>query len=82
MAAQGRRKLRAKGAVLSPGKRDFTIYFAMLEILMFFEKSPTFYLKQLQKNVSLSSPVRLAGTTPGGVLPYITYTGMCRPKGS
>ena len=20
--------------------------------------------------------------TPGGVLPYITYTGMCRPKGS
>ena len=63
MAAQGRRKLRAKGAVLSPGKRDFTVYFAMLEIPMFFEKSPTFYRKQLQKNVSLSSPVRLAGTT-------------------
>jgi len=27
----------------------------------------------------------LVGCTPGwggGVLPYITYTGMCRPKGS
>ena len=24
----------------------------------------------------------LSGYPGGGVLPYITYTGMCRPKGS
>ena len=33
-----------KGAVLSPGKHDFTVYFAMLGFLMFFEKFPIFYL--------------------------------------
>ena len=26
--------------------------------------------------------VRVLALTPGGVLPYITYTGMCRPTGS
>ena len=25
---------------------------------------------------------REGGSFPGGVLPYITYTGMCRPTGS
>ena len=31
-------KLTARDAVLLPGKRDFTVYFVMFEILMFFEK--------------------------------------------
>ena len=31
-------RMTARGAVLSPGKRDFTVYFAMFVILMFFEK--------------------------------------------
>ena len=31
----------AKGAIFSPGKRDFTIYFAMFEFVMYFEKFPT-----------------------------------------
>ena len=56
-------KLTAKGAILSPGKCDFTVYFATFEILMFFEKFATFYLKQLLKNVWLSCPAQLAGIT-------------------
>ena len=48
-------KLTAKGAVL--------VYFAMFEILVFFEKFPTFYLKQLLENVWLTFPVRLSSIT-------------------
>ena len=44
MAAQVWWKLTAKGAVSSPEKRDFTVYFAMFEFLMLFKKFPTFYL--------------------------------------
>ena len=78
-----------------PGKRDFTVYCAMFEMLMFFEKLPTFYLKQLLKNhkclITLSYPAgcyyQIKEYHPAGrikikaafVCFYITVTLQCRP---
>ena len=51
-------ELTVEGPFLSPGKHDFTVHFEMFEILMFFEKFPTFYFRQLVKKflIKLSCP--------------------------
>ena len=47
-------------------------------------ESPWSHTLTLRGHETFSNCFVVSGVVPGGggVLPYITYTGMCRPKGS